>query len=235
MRTIDLSARLLSESVWTRVLEHAAPRQLFQSQDFFGRTARLDELRKLADYDTGSIGSSTQWSLFALSYLWKPRLVIEVGTFIGKSTVSIALGAAAAGVRSEIHTCDASNSFDLPTLGEADIVQYPATQATQMFNELAQSGRAGQCQLVHLDGRLQQADCETLASLVADDAIIALDDFEGIEKGVANMIKLRSTSAFEGHLRVYPPSPALLARFGLTDSCTMALMLPRAALRLTAQ
>jgi hypothetical protein len=59
--------------------------------------------------------------------------------------------------------------------------------------------------------------------------VIALDDFEGIEKGVANFSTLRGRKFFGQHVLVYPASDEILARIGLIAHSTTAYMIPFAA------
>lgn len=234
-RSFNLSSRLLGEAVWTRMFEDAAHLLETCRHELVRRTNELESLRSLAQYNTGSIGVSAQLALFVLAHHWRPAKVLEVGTFIGKSTLSIALGAAAAGARCEIHTCDASNRFDLPAFAEAKVVQYQGTGSTQMLSDVLADDGQGAFQLVHVDGRLQAGDYELLSRLLSQDAIFALDDFEGGEKGVANLMNIRASGLFAKHLLLYPPNDAVRARYKLVDVCTTALMVPIDCLHLTAQ
>lgn len=235
VRTIDLSTRLLSEAIWGRVFEHSASRYLDFGPDLFRTLGRLDVLREKAQYKTGSIGTAAQWSLYALSYLWRPEVVVEIGTYIGKSTIAMALGADAASVKAEIHTCDMSNAFDLPTLSKSSVVQYPSTSSTQMLNELVEDGYKARVQLFHIDGRLTKEDISLMADLASPDAMIVLDDFEGAEKGVANLFNIRAAQVFKGHLTVYPPSESRLNRLGFWDAGSSGLLVPGNLLRFTPQ
>ena len=236
MRRFTLSSRLLSEALWSRILEHAAPRHLDRGAAVFAALGRLDELREKAQYNTGSISTAAQWALFSLAYYWRPALMAEVGTFIGKSTFALGLGCDAAGQHAEIHTCDMSNRFDLPTaITKCSVVQYPGSPSTQMLSEMAEDGYGARVDLFHFDGRIQKDDLPLLAALAAPDAVVVLDDFEGVEKGVANLFALRSMPAFKDHLCVYPPSEPLLRRFGFTDHATCALVVPRPVVEFSAQ
>lgn len=235
MRTINLSSRLLSEAIWTRVFEYSASRHLDSGADLFRTLGKLDALREKAQYKTGSIGTATQWSLYALSYLWRPEVVVEIGTYIGKSTIAMALGADAAAVKAEIHTCDMSNTFDLPVVSKSSVVQYPGTSSTQMLTELLEDGYNGRVQMFHVDGRLSKEDILLMVNLASPDALIVLDDFEGMEKGVANLFNLRAAAAFSGHLQVYPPTERQLVRLGFWDHGSSGLLVPGNLLRFTAQ
>ena len=166
MRTVDLSFRLLSEAVWQRVLEASAFQLQSKRTWFFETVAKQDELRKHADYNTGSISASSSWLLYSLAIYFRPTLVAEVGTFIGKSTLSIALGLDEVTTHGEIHTCDASNAIDLPTVAKTKIVQYKKTNSTEMFGRLTGGGHTGKIDFLMLDGRLQPGDLFQLGSSV---------------------------------------------------------------------
>lgn len=236
MKTLDISTRLLSEAVWKRLLEAAANRLIEKRQHFFELMASLESLRSGADYDTGSITTASAWSLYAVSHYFGPRRMLEVGTFIGKSTLALAIGADDARTGIEIHTCDMSNAVELPKVAKCAIHQYPRTASTAMFTRLASNrGTDSKFDLLHLDGRLQAEDFALLRTLCAPDLVVVLDDFEGVEKGVANLANMQGTQFLTGHLLIYPCPEELLRRFGITDHSTTALLIPQSLLRLTAQ
>lgn len=235
MRSINLSTHVLSDAMWSRVFEFSAPRYLDSSVELFRTLGALDLLRDKAQYKTGSISTAAQWALYSLAYQWQPQCVLEVGTYIGKSTIAMALGSDAARVDCEIHTCDASNTFDLPICSKTRVIQYPGSPSTQMLTEMIEDGLAGKVHLMHIDGRLGKEDIGLMSQLAAPDAIIALDDFEGIEKGVANLLNLRAAKAFSDHFAFCPPSEPLLRQLGFKDRCTTSVLVPRDLIRFTAQ
>lgn len=235
MRSINLSSFVISEAMWFRIFEHAMPRWMDSSGPLFKALGSLDVLREKAQYQTGSISTASQWALYSLAYYWRPAVVAEVGTFIGKSTIAMALGADAGRMGCEVHTCDMSNNIDLPVSAQARVVQYPGSGSTQMFGEMVEDGYAGRVQLMHIDGRLTREDIVLMAQLAAPDALIALDDFEGTEKGVANLFNIRAAKALGTHMLFYPPGEALLQRLGLHDRSTTAVLVPRDSVQFTAQ
>lgn len=236
MRTLDISTRLLSEVVWKRVLEASANRLIEKRQPFFELMASLESLRTRADYDTGSITTASAWCLYALSHYFAPKRILEIGTFIGKSTLALASGADDARSGIELHTCDMSNSVELPRATKCEIYQYPRTSSTVMLTRLA-GGRSSDArfEMLNLDGRLQAEDFPLLQSLCAPDLIVSLDDFEGVEKGVANLANMRGANFLGTHLLVYPCPESVLHTFGFADHSTTALLIPQSALRLTPQ
>ena len=175
-----------------------------------------EELVAQADYKTGSLGDEDCAELRGIVRHFKPKVIAEVGTYIGRSTRAMADGMSG-GV---IYTCDASNDIKLPDLYGGAVEQFPKQTSTQMFTTLVERGV--QVDLFYLDGRLAGADTDLMANL-SRDAVIVLDDFEGIEKGVANASLLLSTQ-FAGHILVYP-----------RPSRKTALLLPQSAVQFVAQ
>ena len=205
MRKFDLSCRLLSEAFWNRVFDHAEPRRRQVQDVIFSELGALDLLRSKAQYNTGSISTATQWLLYSLAYYWRPEVVAEVGTFIGKSALALAKGCDAAGLTAEIHTCDMSNSIRIPSSATSILFQYQGLSSTRMFEDMLKDGHQGRVNLLHLDGRATQEDIPLMASLLSPDGVVVLDDFEGVEKGVANAFGLRSVAHFSKHILIYPP------------------------------
>jgi predicted O-methyltransferase YrrM len=235
IKPFSLSLRHMSGALWARIFENSASLLRAQGDDLFRQLGTLESLRAKAQYNTGSIPLATQWALFALAYYTAPQVVAEVGTFIGKSAVALARGMDAAGSPGELHTCDASNRIDLPALTQTEIEQYPGSSSTQMLSEMLEDGYAGRVDLLHLDGRLMKDDMPLVQKLCAPHAVIVLDDFESIEKGVINLMSLRAADPFSRWLLAYPPAADLLLRYGLPDHSTTALLFPNDSLQFTAQ
>ncbi len=116
---------------------------------------------------------------------------------------------------------------------QAALVQYPKQSSTQMFKSLADENV--KLDLLHLDGRLTDEDMALLPQLVKDQTLFTLDDFEGLEKGVANAQRLMHTLGNVAHFLIYPPERDTLAHFGLRDGCTTAMLLPRCLFQITVQ
>lgn len=181
--------------------------------------SHFDQLRASADYNTGSLTQGDMMDVYRIVEHFKPRLIAEVGTFIGRSTYALA---AASGSDATVHTCDLSNDIPLPRLaeGSAVVCRYPNLSSVSMFGQMLDEGLAGKVDLFYIDGRLQENDLILMRQLSHERTVVVLDDFEGIEKGVSNAMLIGS----QNHLLIYP-------RFeGKT-----ALLVPIALLQLTAQ
>jgi predicted O-methyltransferase YrrM len=230
MRPFHLSVRLFSEIFWEAVLQTSTQREP-QRRQLLEQIEQLDGLRAGADYNTGSISAASAWCLYSVVRYFQVSRALEVGTFIGKSTWSMALAMDHEKIASgEIHTCDMSNSIDIPYVGTTRIAQYKKLSSTDMLNKLA-----GRFDFAHFDGRVTDSDLPLLQRLLAPDAIVALDDFEGMEKGVANLMNLRAAGLLQQHFLVYPCAPALLERIGFTDHSLTAILVPISLIQLTAQ
>jgi len=233
MPPIKLSTRIVSEAFWERILEAQYTAQIGKLRGFSDCLSRLDKLRSGAAYNTGTIGLASAWLLYAMCRYFHVQGAIEIGTFIGRSTTAIALAIADEG-GGLIYTCDKSNSIEIPSVGGCTIKQHKKCESVDMLRQMV--GQAEQrMQFIYLDGTLGNDDPALLDRLARPEAIIALDDFEGIEKGVMNAVLLGSTSFGKTHLLLYPPTQSILTRFGFADRSTMAVMVPRSSLRFSRQ
>lgn len=210
MNPIRINRATLSELVWNKLPYIHRPLG-YQFEE-------LERLRAQADYNTGSISDTDAIDLQHIVSHFQPTVVAEVGTFIGRSTTAMALAMPKGGV---IHTCDASNAIALPELNpDVQVVQYPRKGSTEMFESLI-SAKA-KVDLFYIDGRLSPKDTRLVWELAHDKTVIVLDDFEGVEKGVANAMLL--LQQFPNYALVYP-----------RDIGKTAMMLPSGLLQFTAQ
>ena len=150
------------------------------------------KLREKADYKTGSLPYDDAVELYKLVKFFQPRVIAEVGTFIGVSTETMNL---AMERLVDIYTCDMSNNINLDV---PNIFQYPKQSSTEMFKDMAEKGVG--IDLMYLDGRLQQDDFQHFPKIIHDQTVFVFDDFEGIEKGVVNAMMLESP----GRVLIYP-------------------------------
>lgn len=194
MNAIQIGRKRLSEIVWGIIDEKVG--------DFpYERIEKIIEeqqpLREQADYKTGSVPYDDAVELYKIVKFFQPKVIAEVGTFIGVSTMVMDL---ATGTTAQIRTCDVSNRIYLDLYPEqAELIeQYFHTPSHEMFADLA--SKEVKVDLVYLDGRLSQQDEEPLNKILAPHTVFVLDDFEGIEKGVANAMMLESP----GRVLIYP-------------------------------
>ena len=210
--------------------------QIKDFQNLSNEILSLQALRSQADYNTGTITPKSALWLFLLSRHFKPNTIAEVGTFIGTSGLSMVKGAESSNNPVAFYSCDISNSIDIPYEGKSTLEFFKKSDSTQMFREL--KTRRVIPEMFHIDGRLSQDDFPLLVDLKIMDSIILLDDFEGIEKGVANAFALQGIVS-KSHVMIYPPKPEDCSSSDLDEifpgTCTTAVMFPFKLLNFTRQ
>lgn len=214
MNSLRLNRRMISRAFWDLMDAQSLPEYDIPPAEHF------DRLREHADYNTGSLNEWDMVDLIAICAYFKPKLVAEVGTFVGRSTYGLAVGS---GPDAVIYTCDASNDIPLPEMphNAAGALRHPRQSSVEMFNKMLSVGFDSQVDLFFIDGRVSEADRLLMGKLSHSKTVIVLDDFEGIEKGVTNAMLLGTPD----HILIYPRVP---------DGKT-ALLVPIQLLQLTAQ
>lgn len=214
---LNLSRKRVSRIVWETLLD-----SIPADRSPLHKTDELESLRHAAQLNTGSMTKASLLTLWAVVRAFKPKRVIEVGTFIGKSTYVLGLEGA------DIDTCDYSNDIALPQWAAAPgrVTQHPMTASADMMEKLT-----GPYDLLFVDGRLGKDDLPHISRLLTPSSIVAFDDFEGVEKGVANAMRFNC----EGALLVYPAERALTERYGIFDESTVGLIIPHSVVKLTNQ
>lgn len=147
--------------------------------------------RPLARFNTGSIPLETGLLLRAVCAWRKPRVVIEIGTFIGKSTMALQADV--------IYTCDKDNDC-LPSSNQIRV--HPYTSSTDMLGKLVQAGV--KADLFFFDGRLSGADVQLVKQLSTRETVYAFDDFNEGGKGLANWRRLKGSLPQHGLVEPYP-------------------------------
>jgi predicted O-methyltransferase YrrM len=193
MNSLQIGRRRFSELFWNIVDEKVSNVPWQEIEDMI---ADRQEYRCKAEYNTGSLSVNDAAELYRLVKFFKPSTIAEVGTFIGVSTMAMYM----ADKYVSIDTCDMSNDIPNSFVDTWGMVTYfPKTSSTEMFKKLAEEENPS-IDLIYLDGRLSQPDIEPLSKIVCEKTVFVLDDFEGIEKGVANALMLEHPS----RVLIYP-------------------------------
>jgi predicted O-methyltransferase YrrM len=166
--------------------------------------------RALARYNTGSISKRTALLLRALSVWVGPRTIIEVGTFIGVSTLAMQA--------KRIYTCDVSNDCLRSRYG---IECFPYWDSTHMFLKLLAIDV--HAEMVFVDGLLSSRDPNYLMALSRPETVYVFDDYDfgpqrekpGPQKGVANVRLLQPQ--LPRHVLIEPGIP----------ETTLAVLVPK--------
>ena len=222
MKNLQISSRKFSELFWEMICKEHFMNQS-QVNELLKKLKQLEYLVDQAKYKTGSISSVSGLILYHLTKYFQPEKILEVGTYIGKSTISMAYAMDENKTKnSYIATCDASNDIKLPWNGNTKINQYRSSSSTIMMENEKEK-----FDFIFLDGRLQKEDMKFLDKLCHEKTIFVLDDFEGIEKGVVNLMALQSIPNFKRYFLIRPPSSSFLEKINpFTESCPTAVFLP---------
>lgn len=167
--------------------------------------AIADARRPLARFNTGSITLETGLLLRALCHWKRPRVIVEIGTFIGKSTVSLQ-------ATERLYTCDRDNDC-FPTTH--NIFPHPFMTSTALLKSLVGTGE--RVDLFFFDGRLTDEDVALVLQLSRPSTIYAFDDYHVSGKGHANVEKLAPRLPFCGLVEPYT---------AFAGRTTLALLVP---------
>jgi predicted O-methyltransferase YrrM len=180
VNAIQIPQRLLSVAFWASLERFGrAPLEAFVA---------CEANRSMAANDTGSVTAEDAIALWRLARCFRPSVVVEVGTFIGRSTTALRLGSGA-----KVYTCDKDNDcFQME-----GVITHPKTSSTEMLKKITEK-----VDMFFLDGRISREDVELIAELVTPNTVFVMDDFEGMEKGVHNVVKL--SSVMKGNLFIHP-------------------------------
>jgi hypothetical protein len=176
-------------------------------QEIRAHAAQAEARRALARYDTGTISEAACVYLRALTERFRPKVAIEIGTFIGTSALAMRAD--------RIYTCDKSNDCGPK---EKRIVCHPYTGSTRMLAALVDRGV--RADFFFFDGRIKDADEAMILALSTPETVYAFDDYEGREKGVLNVERL--TPYLPHHTLVPPPADVL----SLPSKTTIAVLVP---------
>ena len=233
MRTsFKLNSYWLSTVFWEILFESCYEDLAAALPAILANYKRCEAFRSKSDYNTGSISVACGVCLYALCRHFRVGRAAEIGTFIGKSTTSMALAVGENGPGGVIHTCDKDNACFEPWQGLGCAVRpFPKTNSTNMLTELLRAPE--KIDLFHFDGRIQPADLPLIAELSHPGTLYVFDDFVGTEKGVANVLALRQS--LRSHILIEPCGTGTLRHYGVQDHSFSALLFNTANLMLTNQ
>ena len=163
---LEIPARIYSQAVWDTI------------------KYRTKEYRDIYRFDTqmeypATVNEYSANMLRRIAFYFQPRVVAEVGTYIGRSTLALASGMGSG----EIHTCDTGPQLCKHDKWEGVFIHHYHALSTDMLKAITKP-----VDLFFFDGRIQQPDLELIAKLAVPECVFLFDDFEGIEKGVANAL-----------------------------------------------
>lgn len=166
---LEIPARIYSQAIWDTI------------------KYRTKEYRDIYSFDTqmeypATINEYSANMLRRVAFYFQPRVVAEIGTYIGRSTLAMASGMG----HGEIHTCDTGPELFKHDQWEGVFIKQYHAISTEMLKAIDKQARP--VDMFFFDGRIQQEDLTLIAKLSVPECVYLFDDFEGIEKGVANAL-----------------------------------------------
>jgi hypothetical protein len=199
---------------WDALCAETTPEVLAEME----RIRVLTEPRRAqAKYNTGTVTLEQMAQLRTLCLRQQPKRIVEVGTFIGNSTLALQAS-------KRLYTCDRDNDCFPPTDG---VKTYPYTTSTAMLGQLVREGV--KADLFFYDGRIQlEADLPLIKQLSHADTMHVVDDYAVNQKGIVNL-RLLATLA-------KPDDPWCLIEpdHRLAEKSTLAALVPRRLFRAVA-
>ncbi len=227
MNSLLLSEAMIAKAFWSELqsenLSQMAARDLDE-----GVFPHSEAIAQSYPSKSGSISRKSAELIWLLARYFEPKNIAEVGTYIGRSTLSLYKGAQR--TLASLSTCDIS--FDAWRAPDEDarskIRYFGKTGSQEMFKALVDEG--AKIDLFMLDGRITVSDLELIEQLCTPKSIFVVDDFEGVEKGVENVFLIRDR--FKDLLLLSPETDLSL---GWHDSHCLAVLVPIGSLQITKQ
>ena len=221
---LRLTPSILSQALGEQLLQETAHlRPVFKEKLLPLISTRLLDPTLQRD-DSGSISMGSALSLFLTSLQRAPKLIAEVGTYIGSSAAALGYGAGLNQNAVQLITCDINPCFQkpfeelrMPEGSKAEVVQ---GSSLRMFEILASKEPRLTC-CISME-RLQMADLKPLRQTLKSDTLIALDDCENDEKGHINLDLLRRSELIKSHIYVQPFTKNLFRNWGLSRALQRA-------------
>ncbi len=161
-------------SFWDALLDFLTPTDL---PELVQNIAVCEPRRTVAKYNTGTVPFESSAYLRALTRFYEPEVIVEVGTFIGTSTMAMK-------AKRVTYTCDRSNDC-VPTKVDnevGNVITHPYQGSTEMLREIQEP-----VDLFFFDGRIQPEDIPHIQRLMKPTSVFVVDDYMNNEKGVANV------------------------------------------------
>ena len=172
---------------------------------FIDLTKKIDDLRQTAiekypdiprgpdELDSGTISVPDAKLLYLLVRYFKPKVIFEIGTWIGTSSMIMAEAMKKNNNDGHIYTCDANTFFAVDDLYQ-DVITTINAYSDVALDSIPTDTKVD---FVFADGELTFATIKKLKPLLHKDAIVSTHDFTlPAEKGVLNLIRMQLASFF---------------------------------------
>jgi len=235
MELLRLNSYTLSRALGRQLLED----MIYEKDMFINEVMpvirdRLND-KTLQREDSGSILVGSAATLYLIAKKLRPVNVLEVGTYIGCSTATIACGCDGPRASATITTCDINKCIEDPLEGLSIQGSITCRVLHGMSTSLFSQHLSSRTDFIHIDGRLSKEDVSLLSAVDLSNTTIALDDSESDEKGIANLQMLRRVRSLQSHIYIQPFTSDIFQAWGLATRSTTGIFAPLKKLALTRQ
>jgi len=172
---------------------------------FIDLTKKIDDLRQTAiekypgiprgpdELDSGTISVPDAKLLYLLVRYFKPKVIFEIGTWIGTSSMVMAEAMKKNNNDGHIYTCDANTFFAVDYLYQ-DVITTINAYSDVALDSIPTDTKVD---FVFADGELTFATIKKLKPILHKDAIVSTHDFTlPAQKGVLNLLRMQLASFF---------------------------------------
>lgn len=172
---------------------------------FIDLTKKIDDLRQTAiekypgiprgpdELDSGTISVPDAKLLYLLVRYFKPKVIFEIGTWIGTSSMIMAEAMKKNNNDGHIYTCDANTFFAVDYLYQ-DVITTINAYSDVALDSIPTDTKVD---FVFADGELTFATIKKLKPILHKDAIVSTHDFTlPAQKGVLNLLRMQLASFF---------------------------------------
>ena len=172
---------------------------------FIDLTKKIDDLRQTAiekypgiprgpdELDSGTISVPDAKLLYLLVRYFKPKVIFEIGTWIGTSSMVMAEAMKKNNNDGHIYTCDANTFFAVDYLYQ-DVITTIKAYSDVALDSIPTDTKVD---FVFADGELTFATIKKLKPILHKDAIVSTHDFTlPAQKGVLNLLRMQLASFF---------------------------------------
>ncbi|MHC4726115.1 MAG: class I SAM-dependent methyltransferase [Planctomycetota bacterium] len=142
------------------------------------------ELDNMAD--TGAISNEDCYLLYSLVCRWRPKTIVEIGTWFGTSAVIMARAMMDVGVEGKIYTCDKHDVY-VPLSSYEPNVKYYNMHSEKFLKKMI--GRKLMADMFFIDASLKKGDQKSIKELSGRPIRIVGHDYDA--KGLRNVNKLK--------------------------------------------
>lgn len=192
---------------------------------------KIDSLRKEASkkfpdtkqnidgYISGTVSVSDAKLLYLLVRGLKPKIIFEIGTWIGSSSMVMAEAARANG-NTHIYTCDINDFYSVEN-EYSNIITRINKNSVKAIEDIPEEP----INFLFIDGSLDVQSANKIVAKSSVSTVIALHDFIIPEKGVHNAFLLQKASGFSFEL--LEPTPL---RHPFDTNSSIALLIPKSVI-----